>query len=51
MQTKAVTIVRKIPNTRPDDLKANGIDKIPVPSDAFSKCVNVSLSLPGEKCN
>lgn len=35
----------KIPNTRPDDLKANGIDKIPVPNDAFSKCVNVSLLL------
>lgn len=34
-----------MPNTIPDDLKASGIDKMPVPNDAFSKWVKVSLSL------
>lgn len=45
MQIKAVKIVAKIPNTNPENLKAIGIAKIPVPSDAFNKWVSVSLSL------
>lgn len=38
-------IVAKIPSTKPADLKATGIDNIPVPNDAFNKCVKVSQSL------
>lgn len=38
-------IVAKIPSTNPADLKATGIDNIPVPNDAFNKCVRVLQSL------
>ena len=38
-------IVDIIPSARPELLNAQPIDKIPVPSDAFNKCVNVSPSL------
>lgn len=38
-------IVEKIPKTRPEALKAAGMDKIPVPREAFSKWVKVSQSL------
>lgn len=38
-------IVAKIPSTKPADLKATGIDNIPVPNDAFSRCVKVLQSL------
>lgn len=42
---KAVIIVAKIPIIIPEYIKAMGMDKMPVPKEAFSKCVNVSLSL------
>lgn len=45
MHIAATTTVAKIPKTKPQDLKAKGIDKIPVPKDAFSRCVNVPQSL------
>lgn len=38
-------MVEKIPKTSPEAQKAAGIDKIPVPNEAFNKCVNVSQSL------
>ena len=41
----AVTIVANIPIIIPEYMKAIGIDRIPVPKEAFSKCVKVSLSL------
>jgi hypothetical protein len=31
------TMVANIPNTNPEALKAAGIDKIPVPSEAFRR--------------
>lgn len=45
MHTKDTKTVEKIPNTRPEAQKAAGMDKIPVPKEAFNKCVNVSQSL------
>lgn len=45
VHTNATSIVAKIPNNRPEFLKAIGIAKIPVPRDAFNKWVNVSQSL------
>ena len=45
MHKNAVTIVTIIPKTNPEYMKAAGIARIPVPSDAFSKCVSVSASL------
>lgn len=34
-----------MPSTRPEYIKAAGMARIPVPSDALSKCVSVSPSL------
>lgn len=45
VQITDTKIVAKIPRTKPHDLNANGIDNMPVPRDAFSKCVSVSQSL------
>lgn len=45
VQITDTNIVAKIPKIRPLPLKATGIDNIPVPKDAFSKCVSVSQSL------
>lgn len=45
MHTKAQRIVQKMPVAKPAFLNAMGIARIPVPSDAFSKCVRVSPSL------
>lgn len=45
----AVTIVANMPIIMPEYMKAIGIDKIPVPKEAFSKCVKVSLSLKQKK--
>lgn len=42
---KATNIVAIIPTRRPAFLKATGIANIPVPREAFNKCVNVSQSL------
>lgn len=42
---KAVKMVRTTPRAIPECLKATGIERMPVPSEAFSKCVKVSLSL------
>lgn len=44
-------IVAKIPKAKPQNLKAMGIDRIPVPKDAFSRCVNVPQSLKQYKTN
>jgi len=45
VHTNATSIVAKIPSSNPQFLKAIGIANIPVPRDAFNKCVNVSQSL------
>lgn len=42
---RAVIIVAIIPMIIPEYMNAMGIDKIPVPKEAFSKCVKVSPSL------
>lgn len=49
MHIKAVKMVEKIPMMRPEHMKANGMPRIPVPKEALSKCVRVSLSLQGNK--
>lgn len=49
MQITDTKIVEKIPNTKPEALNAAGIDKIPVPNEALSKCVRVSMSLKIKK--
>lgn len=38
-------MVEKMPITSPADLKAAGIDKMPVPKEALSRCVRVSMFL------
>ena len=45
VHTNATRTVANTPTTSPAFLKAIGMDNIPVPSAAFSKCVNVSPSL------
>lgn len=46
---KATKIVANTPTKRPAFLKATGIANIPVPREAFNKCVNVSQSLNRKK--
>lgn len=38
-------MVAKIPTTKPALMNATGIARMPVPRDAFNKCVKVSQSL------
>jgi len=45
VHTNATRIVKNIPKMIPEFLKASGIARIPVPSEAFNKCVRVSQSL------
>lgn len=45
VHTNATSIVAKIPKSNPALLKAIGIAKMPLPREAFNKCVNVSQSL------
>lgn len=45
VHTNATSIVAKTPTSSPAFLKAIGIAKMPVPREAFNKCVNVSQSL------
>jgi len=45
VQIKAVKMVAIIPIPRPEYIKAMGMPRMPVPKEAFSKCVKVSLSL------
>lgn len=45
MHTSAVRMVAKMPSARPEYMKATGMARMPVPSDAFSRCVTVSPSL------
>lgn len=42
---RAVKIVAKMPITIPELIKAIGIERIPVPREAFKRCVRVSQSL------
>lgn len=51
MHRNAVNIVANIPNTKPEHINANGIARMPVPSEALSKCVIVSPSLQTKKKN
>lgn len=41
----AVRTVAKMPSARPEYINATGIARMPVPREAFSKCVTVSPSL------
>jgi len=38
-------MVAKMPITRPEHIKANGMPRMPVPKYACNKCAKVSLSL------
>ena len=42
-------MVANIPNTNPDALNAAGMDKIPVPNEAFRRWVKVSQFLKKQK--
>lgn len=46
---KAVTMVDIIPMANPEYMKAIGMARIPVPREAFSRCVRVSIFLLGRK--
>jgi len=48
---KAVKMVEKIPMMIPEHMKANGMPRMPVPREALSKCVRVSLSLQKKGVN